>query len=118
MDAATRAAEEAKTAVQAIDAKLDEWEKGREPVLRHHNKHLEAFSLSKRGDNYLLVFCFNTLPVFDVDYDGHFGNNLFYTVNVDDDTPELHEKIKEMISCDYSGTDLAEAMKKVFNRWG
>jgi hypothetical protein len=39
----------------------------------------------------------NELPVFDVDYDGHFGKNLFYTVNVDDDTPELHEKIKAML---------------------
>ena len=35
--------------------------------------------------------------VSDVDYNGHFGSNVFYTVDDEDDTPELHEGIFDLI---------------------
>ncbi len=35
--------------------------------------------------------------VSNVDYDGHFGANVFYRVDSEDDTPELHESIYALI---------------------
>jgi len=35
------------------------------------------------------------LPVYDIDY-GHFGPNIFYTVNVEDDHEWLHEQAADI----------------------
>lgn len=32
----------------------------------------------------------------DIDYDGHFGPNVFFTVDVEDDTPELHTEVRRV----------------------
>jgi hypothetical protein len=33
------------------------------------------------------------LPVYKIDYDGHFGAYIFYTVNTEHDTTGLHEDV-------------------------
>ncbi|ANT63042.1 hypothetical protein AYJ57_21450 (plasmid) [Salipiger sp. CCB-MM3] len=35
--------------------------------------------------------------VHSVEYDGHFGAAIFYSVDDEDDTPELHEQVREII---------------------
>lgn len=35
--------------------------------------------------------------VTDIEYDGHFGAHVWYTVDVKDDKPELHKEIQQAI---------------------
>ena len=36
-------------------------------------------------------------PVYDVEYDGHFGAVIYYTLHVTDDCDNMHDKIKEIV---------------------
>lgn len=34
-----------------------------------------------------------------VEYDGHFGANIFFTIDADEDTPQKHDEIRACIEC-------------------
>lgn len=54
------------------------------------------------------------LPIRDIDYDGHFGANIFYTVNADDESEELHEQVLEICRqrlTELDGTKLRKDMQ-------
>ena len=81
--------EETKIVEDAIDEKLNEWERDLEPVMRHHHsEHVEAFSLSKSrvSGEYQLAFAF------------FFGGSA-------------------NISIDYTGNDLVKATEAILKRW-
>lgn len=51
-----------------------------------------------RDGNKTLSEKLDGLPgVFDTEYDGHYGSNVFFTIDADDDKPKLHARIERTI---------------------
>lgn len=44
-------------------------------------------------DDWTLGERLDKLPIRDIDYDGHFGAAVYYTVNREDDTEEVHKQV-------------------------
>lgn len=66
------------------------------------------FTVEDRGFDPKLVSLLDRMTkltgVFDIEYNGHFGPGIFYTVDDDEDTPSLHKKIdgiikKQVVRC-------------------
>ena len=49
-----------------------------------------------------------SLGAADVEYNGHFGPNVFFTLDTDDDTPALQTKIHRLVSTWIRGATKAE----------
>lgn len=50
-----------------------------------------------KGFGYTNAFLNNIKEIFDVEFNGHFGSAIYYSVSVDDDKTSLHKKIKKGI---------------------
>jgi len=77
--------------MEDINNKMDEWEKGMEPIARADNlcgRANESVSLAKKGDQYQLLFAWKNVT-----------------------TPTVN------VSVDYRGDNLEEAFKKLMERW-
>ncbi len=46
------------------------------------------------GQGLVMKFLNEVSEIFDIEFNGHFGNFIYYSVSSEDDKPSLHEKIK------------------------
>lgn len=64
-----------------------------EQICRAYTVNLDKDEDILTTDDVTLMGRLDELPIYDIEYNGHFGPYIFYSVNVEDDTPSLHLSI-------------------------